>query len=52
MLCRFHFHITLFIDVCGVKDFANLQPRATALCNMAAEWQTLGSYYVLSSSGM
>jgi hypothetical protein len=41
MLHRLSFHITRLTDVCGVKDFVNLQPQATALCNRTAEWQTI-----------
>jgi hypothetical protein len=52
MLQRFHFPITLLIDVCSVKDFVNLQQQAKALCNMTAEWQNRDSYYILPSSGM
>lgn len=52
MLQRFHFPITLLIDVCSVKDFVNLQHQARALCNMTAEWQNRYSYYILPSSGM
>ena len=52
MLQRFHFPITLLIDVCSVKDFVNLQHQARALCNMTAGWQNRDSYYVLPPSGM
>jgi hypothetical protein len=51
MLQRFHFPITLLIDVCGVKDVVNLQHQARALRNMTAEWQNRDSYYILPPSG-